>query len=108
MGFRCRAPRAPSTLESVSHEDRVVPLGGCREDCDRAADQLLDPADIFDRLGRKVGPGAGAGGGLAPALHLLVDRLDAGLGSLARREIVQGLAVEAVADPDPEGLVAVE
>ena len=94
--------------QRVPHEDRILTLRRCGEHRDRAADQFLDPPDILDGLARQVRPGAGAGRGLAPALHILVDRLDLGLSALARREIVQFLAVEPVAGADPEGLEAVE
>ena len=59
-------------------------------------DQLLDAADIFDRLGGKLGPAARAGGGLAPALDRLVDRFDPGLVLRVRGQIVIGLAVEPI------------
>src|SRR5690606_12282313 len=51
---------------------------------------------------------AGPGGGSAPALDLLVDRPHARLRALARREIVDPLAVELVADADPDRLETIE
>src|SRR3712207_7326139 len=49
-----------------------------------------------------------ARGRSAPAFELLVDRLDPPLSALARREVIDGLAVEPVADADPDGLEPVE
>ena len=49
--------------------------------------------DILDRLGRKIGPGAGSGGGFRPSFHLLVDRLDPRLVALQNREMVDPTAV---------------
>ena len=51
-------------------------------------------------LGRQFRPGARASGRFRPALHRLVDRLDAGLRSLRGRQVVDPLAVEPVADAD--------
>ncbi len=47
-------------------------------------------------------------GGLVPALGGLVDRLDSGLGVLARRKIVDFAAVEAIADAELDLVEAVE
>ena len=57
---------------------------------------------IFDALGGQLGPGAGALRRLRPALQRLVDRLDAGLRPLRRRQIVDLAPVEPVADADLE------
>ena len=101
-------------LECRAGSGRVNPQTGCAsgscrrargavdEHRDRRADQFLDPAHVLDRLRGQLGPGARAGGRAAPALHLLVDRLDARLRTLARRKIVERLAVEPIADADPQ------
>ena len=57
----------------------------------RAADQLLHPADIFDRRRGQIGPAARALRRFAPALDRLVDRLD--------RRLVRGVGREVVVAP---------
>ena len=89
-----------SCLERILHQNCVLALRAGRQQGHRAADQFLDPPYILDRLGRQIGPGAGAGGRLLPALDGLVDRLDPGLGMLAGRKIVDLAPVQAVADAD--------
>src|SRR6476646_11249847 len=76
-----------SIHEGIVHQDGVLALGAGGEERHRGLDQLLEPAHIFDALSRKLGPGAGAAGRLRPAFHGLVDRLDARLRRLRRREI---------------------
>src|SRR5580704_13516389 len=95
-------------FERVLHQDRVLALGTCRQQRRRAAYQFLDPADVFDGLGRQFGPRARAGGFLLPAGDGFVDRLHARLGVLARRQIIDLLAVEPIADADLDLLEAVE
>src|SRR5262249_5788818 len=72
------------------------------------ADQFLGPSDILDRLRRQFRPGASARGPGLPALDGLVDRLDPGLGVLARRKIVDFASVEAVSHTDLETGQAIE
>ncbi len=45
-----------SVRERIAHQDRVLALGAGRYQGHRAVDQLLDPADIFDRLRRAARP----------------------------------------------------
>src|SRR6202042_444494 len=97
-----------SCFERVLHQDRVLALRARRQQHRRAAYQFLDPANVFDGLGRQLRPRAGAGGFLLPAGDGLVDRLDARLGMLARRQIIDLLAVEPIADADLDLFEAVE
>src|SRR5262249_4718441 len=97
-----------SVLEWVVHQNRVLALRTGRQQCDRTADQLLDPADILDRLRRQFRPGASARGPGLPALDGFVDRLDPGLGVLAGRKIVDFAPVEAVSHTDLELRQAIE
>src|SRR5690606_38244967 len=92
----------------IGNKYGVVPLGAGRQERHRRADQLLDVADILDRLRRKIVPAARAGGGALPALERLVDRLDARLRALAGRQVVDDLAVEPVAGADLDFVHAVE
>ena len=70
--------------------------------------QFLDPADIFDGLGRQIRPGTGIGGRLLPAFDRLIDRHHPGLGALAGRQMVDFLAVQHVAGADLDRVEAVE
>src|SRR5580700_2103951 len=97
-----------SCFERVLHQDRVLALGTRRQQHRRTAYQFLDPADVFDGLGRQFRPRSGAGGFLLPAGDGLVDRLDARLGMLACRQIIDLLAVEPIADADLDLFEAVE
>src|SRR6266540_89618 len=76
-----------SIHEGVVHEDDVLALGAGREQRHRRADQLLEPAHIFDALRRELGPGAGTARRLRPAFHGLIDRLDTRLRPLRRRQM---------------------
>src|SRR3546814_2410479 len=60
-------PPCRSIRERITHEDGVLALRAGRNERDRAADQFLDPADIFDRLRREFRPTAGARRGVLPA-----------------------------------------
>ncbi len=71
--------RIASIRERIGHQDRVVALRAGGEQRHRRLDQLLDAADVFDRGGRQLGPGARALGGFRPAFDALVDRLGSGL-----------------------------
>src|SRR5690606_39342174 len=102
-GF-CRS----SVGERIAHEDRVVALGAGRNRGHGALDQFLDPADVLDRLRREVGPAPRPGGALAPAVHLLVDRLAFRLLGGVRREVVDHLAAQPVAGANLERLEPVE
>ena len=64
----------------------------------RRLDDLLDTADVLDGGGRQVGPGPRAAGAVRPALHDLVDGLHLGLADGGRRQVVDHLTVEAIAD----------
>src|SRR6478735_5312047 len=94
--------------ERVAHEDRVVALGAGRNRGHRAFDQLFDPAYVLDRLRREIRPAARAGGGLAPAVHLLVDRLERFLVGGIGREVVDQLPAQLVAGADLELAESVE
>ena len=59
-------PREDASIgEGVAHQHGVVALGARRQQRDRRADQLLEPADVFDRGRRQIGPGARAAGAFA-------------------------------------------
>ena len=65
-----RPLRGPAlTRERIAHQDRVVALGRGGDQRDRAADQLLDAADIFDRPRRQVGPAARAARSIPSSLR---------------------------------------
>ena len=57
-------PRASVALipKRIVHKNRVLAFRAGRQQRDRRADQFFDAADIFDGLGRQIGPGAGAAG----------------------------------------------
>src|SRR5712692_2821724 len=95
-------------LERILHKYRVLAFGARRQERHRAADQLLDPAHVFDRLRGQLGPRTGAGGRVLPAFDRFVNRLDRRLRALAGRKIVDLPAAEAVADADIDALEAVE
>src|SRR3984957_7286534 len=95
-------------LERILHQDSILAFGTCGKQRNRTTHQFLHAADIFDRLRREVRPGAGVGGRLLPALDRLIDRLDAGLGALAGRQMVDFLAVQEIAGADLDGVKAVE
>src|SRR5690606_35048860 len=84
--------------ERVSYEDRVLTLGAGRKQRYGTLDQLLDRADVLDRLRRKLSPGPRAAGGLSPAFECLVDGLHTRLGIVARRQTIDALPVEHVPD----------
>src|SRR5918911_3388316 len=108
MNSRRTSPSKALTLKWVTNKDNVFALGTRGQERHGRADQLLNPAHIFDGLGRELGPGARAGRRARPAFELLIDRLDARLRALAHREVIEIAAVEPVAHADPEGLEAVE
>src|SRR5262245_56794359 len=91
-----------SIHEGIVHEDGVLSLRTCREERNRGADQLLEAAHIFDALRRQLGPRPRAARRFAPALHRLVDRLDAGLRPLRRGQMVELASVEPVAHANLE------
>src|SRR5581483_144288 len=97
-----------SYLERVLHKDGILALRAGGEHGHRTADQLLDSPHVFYGLRRQLRPGAGPRCGLLPAVDRLVDRLDAGLGEFARRQIVDDAAVEPVAGADLDRVEAVE
>ena len=76
------------SLERVLDQNSILAFRAGGKQGDRAANKFLDPADIFDRLRRQIGPGAGVGGRLLPAFDGLVNRLQLRLltndGPLAR------------------------
>src|SRR4051794_21365525 len=84
-------------LKRIGHKYGVVPLGACRQQGDRRADQFLDIADILHSLRGQVVPAARTPGGRLPALQRLVHGLDPRLRALARRQVVYSLAVEPIA-----------
>src|SRR6185312_5095952 len=65
-------------------------------------------ADVLDRGGGQVGPGAGAAGAFAPALGGLVDRLDLGLQRSAGGQVVVCLPPALVAGADLDLVEPVE
>ena len=67
-----------SCLERILHKNCILALGRGGQKGNGAADQLLDPSYILDRLGRQIRPGPGSGRGTLPALDGLVDRLHPG------------------------------
>src|SRR5881397_3780082 len=86
-----------STGERVPDQNRIVPLGRGAYERDRAADHFLDPADIFDRSGRQIGPAPRPARRSGPALDFFIDRFDAQLVRGVRRQIVELLAADRVA-----------
>src|SRR4029077_3481590 len=96
------------SLEWILDQDSILAFRACGKQSNRTTHQFFDPANIFDRLRRQVGPGARIGGGFLPAFDRLVDRLDPRLSALARRQIVDFLAVEEIAGADLDGVEAVE
>src|SRR5215212_5008790 len=98
----------PSTLEGVPHENRVVPFRGGGEHRHRTSDEFLHPPHVLDSLSGQVRPGSRSGGRFAPALHILIDRLHAGLRTLARREVIEHFPVQTIAHADPQPLEPVE
>src|SRR3982075_3093637 len=96
------------SLERVLYQNSILAFRAGGKQGDWAAHQFLDPADIFDGLGRQIGPGTGVGGRLLPALDGLVDRHHPGLGALAGRQMVDFLAVQHIAGADLDTVEAVE
>src|SRR6185437_6725225 len=97
-----RAPSERLVSERVRHQDRVFALGAGRQQRDRAADQFLDAADVLDAGRGQLAVGAGAPGAFLPALEHLPARLDLGLRAHREGEALDALAVELVADADPD------
>src|ERR1700759_5276568 len=96
------------SLERVLDQNSILAFRAGGKQGDWATHQFLDPADIFDGLGRQIRPGTGIGGRLLPALDGLVARLDPGLRTLPGRQVVDFLAVQSIADADLDGVEAVE
>src|SRR3954469_1029804 len=86
--------------ERIGHQDRVLAFGRGREQGDRAADQLLDPAHVLDAGGGELGERARSPGALLPALEDFPERPDLGLRAHREGEAPDALAVELVADAD--------
>src|SRR5450755_854710 len=86
----------PLSLEGVLDQDSILAFGARGKQGDRTTHEFLNPSDIFDGLGRQIGPGSGMGGRLFPTLDGLIDRLDAGLCSLSRRQVVDVPAIEPI------------
>src|SRR3546814_6497317 len=93
-------PPCRSIRERITHEDGVLALRAGRNERDRAADQFLDPADIFDRLRREFRPTAGARRGVLPAFDAFIDRLRLRLVLRMGGEIVEVPVADPVADAD--------
>ena len=96
------------SLEGVLNENSILAFRAGGKQGDRASDQFLDPADIFNGLGRQVRPGTGVGGRFLPAFDGLIDWNHTGLGALAGRQMVDLLAVQHVAGADLDTVEAVE
>src|SRR3954451_1445761 len=90
----------PLSLEWILYQNSILAFRAGGKQRDRAADQFLDPAGVFDGLGRQIRPGTGIRGRLLPSLDDLIDRLDPGLRALAGREMVDLLAVQPIAGTD--------
>src|SRR5262249_7759137 len=78
------------------------------QDRGRTADQLFKTADIFNRLGRQIGPRAGMRGFFSPTGDRLVDRLDARLGMLARRQIINLSPIQPISDTNLDLVETIE
>ena len=63
-------------LKWIVHKDRILALGACGKKRHRGFDKLLQPLHIFDRLRRKIGPGARALRRFVPALQHFVNGLN--------------------------------
>src|SRR5262249_5229864 len=87
--------------EGVADQDGVVALRAGREQGDRGLDQLLDAADVLDRGGRQLRPGASAAGRLRPALQGLIDRPGGGLTGHRPPQGAGGFAVRLAPTPRP-------
>src|SRR6267154_267466 len=96
------------SLKRVLDQNSILAFRAGGKQGDRATHQFLNPADIFNRLRRQIGPGTGIGGRLLPALDGLVDRLDPGLRALAGRQMVDFLAVQHITGADLDGVKTVE
>src|SRR5579863_2224138 len=83
----------------IAHQYSVLALWAGRNQRHRAFDQFLHALDVFDRLRRKVSPTPRACGCPAPAVHFLVDRLDAGLVGGVAGEIIEHLRSFGAAQP---------
>src|ERR1700710_867442 len=91
------------SLERVLYQNSILAFRAGGKQCNRTTYEFLDPADVFNGLRRQIRPGASIGGRLLPAFDGLVDRLDPRLRALARRQMVDLLAVQHVADADLDG-----
>src|SRR5438270_12257244 len=116
MSLLCRYGKAicrlsgniPLSLEWILYQNSILAFRAGGKQRDRAADEFLDPAGVFDGLRGQIRPGTGIRGRLLPALDGLVDRLDPGLRALARGQVVDLLAVQPVGGADLDLLEAVE
>jgi len=86
----------------------VFALRASRQHGGGTANQLLDAADIFDRLRRQLGPRARPRGRFPPARNGLVDRFDLRLSVLARRKIIDLAAIQPITGADFDFIEAVE
>src|SRR6185369_7826923 len=98
----------PLSLERVLDQNSILAFRAGGKQGDWAAHQFLHPADVFDGLCRQIRPGTGIGGRLLPAFNGLIDRHDPRLRALARRQIVDFLAVQHVANADLDAVETVE
>src|SRR3546814_4148378 len=95
-------------LERIADQDRVLTLRAGRNQCHRAVDQLLNAADVLDRLGRQLRPASRAVGRFLPAFDPLVNWFNRGLIGGMGGEIVEHLVAKPVAGADQHLVQPVE
>src|SRR6266850_2354562 len=96
------------SLERVLYQNSILAFRAGGKQRDRATDQFLDPADIFDGLRRQIRPGAGVRRRLLPALDGLINRLDPRLRALTGRQMLDLAAVQPVAGADLDAIETVQ
>src|SRR5215469_567050 len=97
-----------SIRERVAHEDGVLTFRTGGEDRHGRADQFLDAADVFDRVGRQIDPGTRAARAFAPTLQRLVNRFDFRLRGHTSGQMVVDFAGAAIGGAKLDLVKAVE
>src|SRR5690606_31586254 len=113
LSYKKSAPRGAFfstaySLENLPLDNGLVTVGTCRDDVDRRADQLLDPRDIGAGVGGQLLQSLDPEGGLAPAGHFLVHRLQTDIAVGVAGGFQYGAVSVAVAHTDLDHIQAVE
>src|SRR6185437_14865413 len=84
----------------IMNQNRVLALGTRRKQRDGGFDQLLDAANIFDRLRRQIAPRSRPLRRLLPSGKYFIDGFDRGLHRLAGGQAIENRSIEPIADAD--------